>query len=209
VSTSDWAARTAAVGTVVAVAAAVGIGLVQLRAQRRLSAIERTIAHREVFTTGEIGDARGRLSRRMARAGKTEGGEEKYRQPHWEELVGHQYMTVPSGMTDLSIYPPDMQPEAGQSPLRDLYSILWAVQRIAEAYRGGLLDRDLARSMLADHIVRWDVMCEHITPEHTSYVVSLKQLAASLSDKRRAEWARSSFLPRRPDSPVIADPTAT
>jgi hypothetical protein len=196
-SSSEWATWIGSAGAVTAVAAAVLVGLIQLRGQRRLMAVERTILSQKDFTTGETGDARGRLSRYMALVGKSEGGEEQYRQPHWEEIVGHQYMTVPPGVADLSVYPTDMQPGADQTPLRDLYKVLWAIERIAASYKGGLLDHDLTGKMLARHVVWWHVMCEHITADHTDYVVPLKDLAADLADDRLLAWARGSFLPAK------------
>ncbi|GHJ48249.1 hypothetical protein Cs7R123_55910 [Catellatospora sp. TT07R-123] len=197
-SSGDWAAWTGAAGTVIAVVAAVVVGLVQLRVQRRLTAVERTIQMQRDFTTGETGDARGRLSRHMARTGRALGGEERYHQPRWEELVGRQYMSMADGQADLSLYPPDMQASGDQTPLRDIYKVLWALERIAASYRGGLLDRDLAFKLLARHVVWWHLMCEHLTADQVEYVTPLKELAAELADERLLTWARTSFLPSAP-----------
>ncbi|MFG2556222.1 hypothetical protein ACGFWF_40780 [Streptomyces sp. NPDC048581] len=192
-SSADWAAWTGSLGTISAIAVAIGVGLVQLRAQRKMSAIERTIALHEVLTTGEIGNARGRLSRHMWRTAREAGGEAVAWQPRWQELVGYQYIQN-LGSNDLSIYPPDMQAPPEQTPLRDLYSVLWAFERIAEADRSGLLDQELTRSMLASHAVWWAVMCEHITVDQTRFVAGLKEFAARYSTEDLASWAQLSFL---------------
>lgn len=205
-SGAEWAAWVGSLGTIAAIATAVGVGLVQLRAQRRMSAIERTIVLHEVLTTGEIGNARGRLSRHMWRTAKAAGGEAVAWQPCWQELVGEQYMHVRGG-ADFSIYPQDMQASPGETPLRDLYSVLWAFERIAEADRSGLLDRELTRSMLAAHAVWWAVMCEHITVDQTRFVAGLNDLAARYSTEDLAAWARSSFLQTTQPLPGPPRPT--
>lgn len=208
-SSGDWAAWIGSAGTVTAVVAAVGVGLVQIRVQRRLTAVERTIQMQKDFTTGETGDARGRLSRYMALVGRSEGGEEKYRRPYWEELVGHQYMTVADGMADLSLYPSDMQTSGDETPLRDMYKVLWALERIAASYRSGLLDQDLTVKLLARHVVWWHVMCEHITADQVEYVTPLKDLAAELADERLLAWAHGSFLSANPPAGVPDKSRAT
>ena len=199
-TSADWAAWIGAVGTIGAIAAATAVAVSQLRAQRRLSAVERTIALHEAATTQEIGAARQRLSRYMWEAGST-GGMHRCCQPTWEQLLGARYMPIPEHLADLSTYPPEIATGPGQTPLDDLYTILWFFQRVADADHTGLLDPDLTWGMLAHHTVWWGTLCARIDERHTQYVRPLKYLAERYGrqDTSLATWAKADFAQPRPE----------
>jgi hypothetical protein len=198
-TSADWAAWIGAVGTVTAIVAATVVAVSQLRAERRLSAVERTIALHEAATTGEIGAARQRLSQYMWDAGSTEGVH-RCCQPTWEQLLGARYTTVPDGLADLSVYPHEIVTRPGQTPVKDLYTILWFFQRVADADHTGLLDPDLTWGMLAHHTVWWGTLCARIDERHTQYVRPLKYLAERYGrqDRSLLTWAGADFNPAEP-----------
>lgn len=198
-TSADWAAWVGAVGTIGAIAAATVVAVSQLKAQRRLSAVERTIALHEAATTREIGAARQRLAQHMWNAGSA-GGEHRCCQPTWEQLLGGRFARIPDGLADLSTYSPAIAAEPGQTPLKDLYTILWFFQRVADADHTGLLDPDLTWGMLAHHTVWWGTLCARIEDRHTEYVRPLKYLAGRYGrqDKSLVTWAEADFAEPEP-----------
>lgn len=198
-TSADWAAWVGAVGTIGAIAAATVVAVSQLKAQRRLSAVERTIALHEAATTREIGAARQRLSQHLWNAGSA-GGTHRCCQPTWEQLLGGRFARIQDGLADLSAYSPAIAAGPGQTPLKDLYTILWFFQRVADADHTGLLDPDLTWGMLAHHTVWWGTLCARIEDHHTEYVRPLKYLAGlyGRQDKSLVTWAEADFAAPEP-----------
>ena len=191
---SDLAGWIGSGGTIVAIVAAIVVAVFQLRAQRRQAAVERTIAAHRDLTTGEIGAARDRLSELMWSTGSKSGTNMCY-QPSWEELLGAEYCTLAKGEQDLAAYPVAMGAAPGQTPLRDLYRILWGLERVGVAYNSQILDAELALKMLANHVVWWNVLCANIPLDKTRYRRSLSELADQLSAAEPAliPWAGADF----------------
>ena len=193
-SSADAAAWATTAATVLAVAVAVVIALWQLRHQRRLGAIDRTVDFHRDLTAGEIGAARDRLSELMWRVGSSRGENSCWR-PSWKELLGGQFAGDADLEQDLSAYPDDMGTSAGQTPLRDLYKILWCFERISASWDGGLLNNPLATQILGNHAVWWDVLCARVPLESTRYRRTLADLAEACNrfDPELLEWARADF----------------
>lgn len=131
----------------------------------------------EQLTSGEIGAARDRFSSYMW----STGGEHQPGRcwiPSWEQLLGVDFAR---GLdeADLSAYPEELRVQKDQTPLRDLYKILWCFERIHVSIARGLLDLELAAGMLGSHTVWWDALCRRIParPETTSYREPLQLLA--------------------------------
>ena len=198
-SAGDLATWVGSAGTVAALVVAGVVALVQVAAQRRQQLIERTIlAHRDI-TTGEAWGARDRLSEFMWRRGSSNGSYLCW-QPTYADLQGASYGRLSDAAVDVSRYPDDLQPANGQTPIRDLYLILWQFERVGVAYRAGLLDDTLAAQMLASHFVWWNVFCARITVADTKYREGLKVLADEFARREPAlyEWALADFA-ARPD----------
>lgn len=182
------------IGTVSAVVAASVVALWQLRVQRKQAAIERTIAAHRDLTSGEVGVSRDRLSELMWRAGSA-AGKNKCLQPTWEQLLGSTYVELPVGLADLSCYPPDMEAPRDQTPMRDLYKVLWNSERVEAAYDAGLLDSELSVKMIASHVVWWENLRGEIPSSKTRYRQNLTNLAAKFGplDPELQVWVSADF----------------
>lgn len=196
-----------ALATVVALVVAYVVAIRQLREQRRAAGVERTLSFHRDLTTGEIGLARDRLSEAMWRVGSQQrkNAQDDYKcwQPSWMELLGAKYVELSGSVVDLSVYPEDMEPDANETPLRDLYKILWCFERIGAAREAGLLDNPLAERILGNHAVWWDYLCARVPPESTRYRKNLERLADHYQrrDPVLAEWAAADFPPRGEPKP--------
>jgi hypothetical protein len=197
---SDLATWAGSGGTIIAIVAAVAVAVFQIRSQRQQTAIERTIAAHRDLTAGEIGAARDRLSEFMWSTGSKTDSNRCYK-PSWEELLGSEYVVLGSGDQDLSAYPASMGAEPGQTPLRDLYRILWSLERVGVAYHAQILDSKLALEMLANHVVWWNILCERIPLGKTRYRRSLSELSDQLAtaDPGLIDWARADFDTEAPE----------
>lgn len=122
-------------------------------------------------------------------------------QPTYAELQGVAYGRPLAVGPDMSSYPDDLRPANGQTPIRDLYLILWQFERVGVAYTAGLLDDELAMRMLASHFVWWDTFCARITVADTKYRHDLKVLADEFAgrDPALTAWARADFANARDD----------
>jgi hypothetical protein len=183
-----------ALGAVLALVAALWIAKRQLREQRRLADVERTISFHRDLTTGEIGSGRDRLSEFMWRAGSQQGTNACW-QPAWVELLGGKYLDL-QGAADLSTYPEDMATGTGETPLRDLYKILWCFERIGAARDHGLLDDELAARILGNHAVWWEFLCHRVPQDSTRYRKNLADLAQHYRqlDPALETWAAKDFI---------------
>ena len=191
---SDAATWVGSIGSIAAIIAAILVAMMQIRIQRRQAAVERTIAAHRDITTGEVGAARDRLSEFMWSAG-SDAQANRCRQPTWEQLLGRQYVSLSSEDQDLSEYPDETAAGIGNTPLRDLYRIWWSLERIGVAHRSNILDRQLTRDMLANHVVWWDTLCEKIPANKTRYRRALKDLADEfrVESPELSAWARADF----------------
>lgn len=177
-----------------AVLVAVFVSWFQLRYQRSLLAIERSVGMHRDITSGEVGQARDRLSEFMWRVGSRSGSNHCYR-PSWEELLGGTYLSLAEGSSDLSSYPADIASGTNVTPSRDLYKILWCFERVAAEFSGRLIDQELATHLLGNHVVWWDALCLNIPLQATRYRKNLNDLAARFDelDAKLRPWALADF----------------
>ncbi len=98
-----------------------------------------------------------------------------------------------------------MGTEVRETPLRDLYKILWCFERIRAAEYAHLLDPALSTEILGNHAVWWDHQCARIPADWTRYRKNLTDLAAHFlaRDRSLVAWARADFtspeaLPAQP-----------
>ena len=177
--------------------AAAAVAWWQLRANRSATKVQRTIGFHEVLTTGEVGAARDRLATLMWFLGdRIEPG--RCHRPTFAELLGTTYSRGSSSAAgiDLSSYPEDVVPDAGTTPLQDLYRLLWTFERIEAAEKHGLVDADLVAEMLNHHIVWWDTLASEISDDDTRHRKSLARLAADARARSSTlhAWAAADFI---------------
>jgi hypothetical protein len=190
----DLATWVGAVGTVGAIVAALVVAVWQVGHQRRQGNVERTIAFHRDLTSGETGAVRDRLSEFMWRVG-SQSSTNRCWQPLWEELLGARFVTLPAGAIDVSAYPADMAAGPAETPLRDLYKLLWCFERIQAAEDAGLLDPHLSTTMLGNHVVWWDTLCARVAFDRTRYRRNLHTLAEHYRTRDPAlqDWAAADF----------------
>lgn len=110
---------------------------VGLREQVRIDRVSRTLNLHELFTTGEVNQARGHLidHLRLLDVETRQGSTERSQRGGPVETAS---------LADL------------RNPIGDAYALLWYFERAEAALGAGLLDEGLFHKLLGRHIVWWD-----------------------------------------------------
>jgi hypothetical protein len=177
--------------------AAVAVAIVEIRSGIKATKVERVIDLHRDLTTGEVGAARDRFTTLMWKHGERLAGRNRCHAPTWGELLPDVLGGGDRGL--LGEYrSEDKIPGAdGAEPMRDLYSVLWCLERIEAGRAGRALDLRMMKELIASHAVWWDELTQHLIDDDTRHIASLRRLAANLGTERLREWARADFADAR------------
>jgi len=130
---------------------------VSLREQLRIDRVGRTLDFHELFTGGEVNQARAHLidHLRLLHAEEREEGS-----PPPARYGGP---VRPVTLADLRDHPriatytgPAVSSTPARNPIGDAYALLWYFERAEAALRAGLLEDGLFHKLLGRHIAWWD-----------------------------------------------------